>query len=140
VVEYRRAFEPEEAGVPKFNATPLIVGGLVGGVAAVVGWWLWRRNGSVASGPVPVEVALADLLATGHLIIVTALNPVTGLFEAFVPGLPGNTLLEIQPNSTLFITMSVTHVVVSSGVSFVVLANTPTQVQVGATVSISVQS
>ena len=37
--------------MPKFNATPVIVAGLVG-VGAVAGWWLWNRNRAQA-GAVP---------------------------------------------------------------------------------------
>ena len=124
--------------MPRFNATPYVVVG--GGVLALLaGFWLWRRSRSRAGGPVPVEIALADLIATGHLILVSQFNPDTQLFEAFVPGLPGNTLLEIRPNSELFITMSVTHTVVSSGLFYLILANVPTKVQVGDPVFITVQ-
>ena len=124
--------------MPRFNATPYVVVG--GGVLALLtGLWWWRRRRTQAGGPVPVEIALADLIATGHLILVSQFNPDTQLFEAFVPGLPGNTLLEIRPNSELFITMSVTHTVVSSGLFYLILANVPTKVQVGDPVFITVQ-
>ena len=124
--------------MPRFNPTPyVVIGGGVLGLLA--GFWLWRRSRSRAGGPVPVEIALADLIATGHLVLVSQFNPDTQLFEAFVPGLPGNTLLEIRPNSELFITMSVTHTVVSSGLFYLILANVPTKVQVGDPVFITVQ-
>ena len=125
--------------MPRFNATPYVVAG--GVVAAVLtGLWLWRRRrvqaGNGGGGPVPVEIALADLIATGHLVLVSQFNPATGLFEAFVPGLPGNTLTVIRPNIPIFVNMSQAHTVLSSGVSYFIPANTSTEVAVGATVSI----
>lgn len=92
------------------------------------------------SGPVPVEIALAELIATGHIVLVTQFNPTTGLFEAFVPGLPGNTLAVIRPNIPIFVSLSVSHTVLSSGISYFIPANTPTEVAVGTTVSITLVS
>ena len=109
-------------------------------MAAVVGWWLWLRSRArAAGGAVPVEIALADLIATGHLILVSQLNPDTDLFEAFVPGLPGNTLTEIRPNWLIIVTMSMTHTIVSSGIFYLIQANTPTIVTTGNPVFITVQ-
>jgi hypothetical protein len=123
--------------MPRFNATPyVVVGGVT--VAVLAGLFLWRR--ARAGGPVPAEIALADLIATGHLILVSQFNPDTQLFEAFVPGLPGNTLTAIRPNWLIHITMSVTHTIISSGFSYIVPANVPTNVLTGDTVSITVLS
>ena len=83
-----------------------------------------------------MTIALAELIATDHLVLVSSFNYDTGLFESFVPGL-GGSLTEIRPNSTLTIRMSQTHTILSSGVSYLIPANTPTQVLVGATVSIT---
>ena len=92
---------------------------------------------SGSSGPVPVTIALAELIATGHLLYVSSFNSATGLFESFVPGL-GGSLTEIRPNSTLTIRMSQTHTILSSGISYLIPADTPTQVLVGAEVNIMV--
>ena len=124
--------------MPRFNATPYVVVG--GGVLALLaGFWLWRRSRSRAGGPVPVEIALADLIATGHLILVSQFNPDTQLYEAFVPGLPGNTLTLIRPNWFIIINMSMPHTIVSSGAFYIIPANTPTNVLTGDTVFITVQ-
>ena len=41
--------------MPKFNAAPVIVAGVVG-VAAVGGWWLWRRSRAQAGEPPTLEI------------------------------------------------------------------------------------
>ena len=41
--------------MPKFNATPLIIAGLVG-AGAVVGWWFVRRNRAQALPPPTLEI------------------------------------------------------------------------------------
>ena len=92
------------------------------------------------SGPVPVEIALAELIATGHLVLVSQFNEATGLYEAFVPGLPGNTLTTIRPSWLIHVTMSVTHTIASSGASYVIPANTPTMVITGDPVAITLVS
>lgn len=38
------------------NATPLIVGGVVGAAAALTGFWLWRRNRAEAAELLTVEI------------------------------------------------------------------------------------
>ena len=91
-------------------------------------------------GPVPVEIALAELIATGHINLISQFNPTTGLFEVFVPGLPGNTLTVIRPNIPIGVNLTQAHTVLSSGVSFFIPANTPTEVAVGATVDIRLVS
>mgnify|MGYP001558055790 len=119
-------------------AVAVVVGG--GALGGLIWWLLSRRRGGAASGPVPVEIALAELIATGHIILVSQFNPTTGLFEAFVPGLPGNTLTVIRPNIPIRINLTQAHTVLSSGVVFFIPANTPTEVAVGATVSITLVS
>ena len=41
--------------MPKFNATPVIVGGLVA-AGALAGWWLWRRNQSQTGEAPTIEI------------------------------------------------------------------------------------
>lgn len=126
--------------MPKFNATPVVVAGAVT-LATLVGFWLWRRRRVQAGGgPVPVEIALAELIATGHINLVSQFNPQTNLFEVFVPGLPGNTLTVIRPNIPIGVNLTQSHTIRSSGVSYFIPANTPTEVAVGATVSITLVS
>jgi hypothetical protein len=93
---------------------------------------------TLVPGLVPADIALAPLIATGDLLIVTAFNPITSIYEAFVPNLPGNSLREIRPNSTLIINMRGAYTVTSSGVSFTIPANIATQVAVGAVVFFTV--
>ena len=127
--------------MPRFNATPYVVAG--GVVAAVLtGLWLLRRRpaqagGPVPGGPVPVEIALAELIATGHINLVSQYNPTTNLWEAFVPNLGGG-LEVIRPLWPIGVNLTQAHTVLSSGVSYFIPANTPTLVGVGATVSIRV--
>ena len=127
--------------MPKFNATPLVVTGLVA-AGAVVGWTLWRRSRTEAAGgagtPLPVADVLAPLINTGHLVLVSSFNYDTGLSEAFVPNLPGNVLTEIRPHSVLIINMSVAHTVIVSGNPFPIMAGIPTPVPVEAAVTITV--
>ena len=108
----------------------------VAAFAALLLFMFTRKKSTTPGTPVPVEIALASLIATGHLVQVSQLNPDTGLFEAFVPGLPGNTLIVVRPNIPIFINMSMSHTITSSGVSYFIPANTPTEVAVGATVDI----
>ena len=107
-------------------------------LAALLALMLGGKRGP--TGPVPVEVALAELIATGHLLLVSQFNEATGLFEAFVPGLPGNTLTTIRPSWLIHVTMSVTHTIASSGASYVIPANTPTMVITGDPVAITLVS
>ena len=125
--------------MPKFNAAPLIVAGLVG-VGALAGWTLWRRSRTQAAGgtgPVPVATALAPLINTGHLVLVSSFNYDTALFESFVPGLGGSLTL-IRPHSVLTIRLSVAHTVIVSGNPFPIRADTPTPVPVETAVTITV--
>ena len=124
---------PLMRGEMKKNTGILIA---VAALAALLLFMFTRKKSTTPGTPVPVEIALASLIATGHLVQVSQLNPDTGLFEAFVPGLPGNTLIVVRPNIPIFINMSMSHTITSSGVSYFIPANTPTEVAVGATVDI----
>jgi hypothetical protein len=90
-------------------------------------------------GSIAADTALAPLTATGNLELVVGFNYTTALFEAFVPGLAGNVLATIQPNSVIFVTVSQSMTIVVSGISFSIQANTPTPIPVGASVTITVQ-
>ena len=91
-------------------------------------------GGAVAAG-----TALANLEAVGTLELVSSFNYTTALFEAYVPGLAGNVLATIAPNTVIFITVTADTTVVVSGVAFDIRANTPTPVPVGASVTITIQ-
>jgi hypothetical protein len=98
------------------------------------------RTTSTTSSTTAVSptVALAAAEATGKLEVVTAFDYSTGTYQAYVPGLPGNKLTTISPNSVIFVTLKQNATVKVSGVSFEVKANTPTPLPVGSTVSIEV--
>ena len=64
----------------------------------------------------PPGQALAALEATGNLEVVTGYDYASGLWQSYVPGLPGNSLATIQPNSVLFITVMEDTTVIVSGV------------------------
>ena len=111
----------------------------VAALAALLLFMFTRKKSTAPGTPVPVEIALADLIATGHLVLVSQFNPMTSLWEAFVPGLGGG-LTVIRPNWPIFVNMSQTHTIKSSGVSYFIPANAPTEVAVGATVDIRLVS
>ena len=87
----------------------------------------------------PAGQALAALEATGNLEVVTGFDYASGVWQSYVPGLPGNTLVTIQPNSVLFITVMEDTTVIVSGVARNLIADTPIPVSVGAAVTIVVQ-
>ena len=87
----------------------------------------------------PAGQTLAALEATGNLEVVTGYDYASGLWQSYVPGLPGNSLVTIQPNSVLFITVMEDTTVIVSGVAYNIAADTPTPVPVGAAVTIVVQ-
>ena len=95
-----------------------------------------RRITTESPDPLPVTLALAELIKTGHLVMASSFNYDTALYEAFVPNLGGN-LTEIRPNSVLILRLSQPLTVVVNGRAFPVTANTPTPVPVGSSVSIS---
>jgi len=89
--------------------------------------------------PFPVATALAPLINSGHLVLASSFKYDTAVYQAFVPGLPGNVLTEIRAHSVLFITLTQAHTVLVSGVSFPIRANTPTPVPVGCLATITLQ-
>jgi len=102
-------------------------------------WSVGAAFTTIASGATTLATTvLAPMEATGKLEIVSAYNYSTGAYLAYVPGLPGNPLTTISPNSVIFVTMTSDATVTVSGVSFSVKANTPTPLPVGSSVTISV--
>ena len=95
--------------------------------------------GLVAPGTVFPLAAFAELEATGNLEIASSFNYGTGKYEAYVPGLPGNSLTGVQPSSVIIITLTESTTVVVSGISYPVRAFVPTPLPVGADVNISVR-
>jgi len=101
----------------------------------------FTTSSDAVGGSVTAATALAPLEAVaGRLELVSSFNYTTSLYEAYVPGLAGNILATIQPNTVLFVTVTVDTTIVVSGVSFAVKANTPTPVPVGGSVTITVQA
>ena len=90
-----------------------------------------------AGQPLATETAVAVLTAASSLELVTSFNYTTNIYEAFVPGLAGNPLTQIQPNSVIILTLTSDTSVVVSGNTFSVTANVPTPIPVGNTVSIT---
>jgi len=90
-----------------------------------------------AGQPVNADTAVSTLTTAGNLEVVTSFNYTTNLYEAFVPGLAGNPLTQIKPNSVIILTLSADATVIVSGVTFTVSANIPTPIPVGNTVSIT---
>ncbi|MEE9285908.1 MAG: hypothetical protein V3V35_09310 [Dehalococcoidia bacterium] len=89
--------------------------------------------------PIATETALQPLIAAGVLELAAGVAGGGSVFLAFVPGLAGNPLTLIQPNSVLILTLTQTTTVVVSGVTFTVQANTPSFIPVGANVTITIQ-
>ncbi len=90
-----------------------------------------------AGQPMNTDSAVQVLTASGNLEIITSFNYTTNSYQAFVPGLAGNPLAQIQPNSVIILTLTADSTIVVSGVPFTVTAGVPTPVPVGNTVSIS---
>jgi len=85
------------------------------------------------------ETALQPLISAGVLELAAGVAGGGSTFQAFVPGLAGNPLALIQPNSVLILTLTQTTTIVVSGVTFTVQANTPAFIPVGANVTITIQ-
>lgn len=98
----------------------------------------FRTVAGAAGGGVAAATALASLEAPGNLEMVTAFNYTSATSEAYVPGLPGNVLATIQPNSVITVTVTAVTTITVSGVQFTVQANTPTPLPVGSSVTITV--
>ena len=99
----------------------------------------FTTTSSAAATGRPAGQTLAALEATGNLEVVTGYDYASGLWQSYVPGLPGNSLATIQPNSVLFITVMEDTTVIVSGVAYNISADTPTPIPVGAAVTIVVQ-
>jgi len=118
------------------------VGGTAGGNACTfVGGVTANTPITISSAPVtvPATLALAGLVNTQNLNIVTSFSYSTSLYQAYVPNLAGNTLVNLSPNTVIFITMTKDTTVVVSGIPYPVKANIPTPIGIGAAVSITVQ-
>jgi len=125
-------------------STTILIPGLTTGTATVVATvGTTTANTSIVvtsqASTVPATTALAALVNTQNLNIVTSFNYATGTYQAYVPALAGNSLVNISPNSVIFVTMTKTTTVIVSGISFTVQANVPTPLPVGAAVTITTQ-
>jgi len=90
--------------------------------------------------PVTATAALAALVNTQNVNIVTAFDYASGKYLSYVPALAGNSLTTIAPNSVIVVTMTQDTTIIVSGITFpVVKANVPTPLPVGAAVTITVQ-
>ena len=105
---------------------------------AVLSANLARTVDIVATTGLAAETVLAPLENTGNLDVVSAFNYDTTLFEAYVPGLPGNPLRIIRPSTVLIITVTQDTTVVVSGVLFNIRAFVPTPVPVGSSITVVV--
>jgi hypothetical protein len=88
--------------------------------------------------PVTATAALAALVNTQNVNIVTAFDYASGTYLSYVPALAGNSLTTIGPNSVIFVTMTQDTTVTVSGIEFKANANVATPMPVGATVTITV--
>jgi hypothetical protein len=89
--------------------------------------------------PVTATAALAALVNTQNVNIVTAWDNATGTYLSYVPTLAGNSLTTIGPHSVIFVTMTQDTIITVSGVQMpVVKANVATPLAVGAAVTITV--
>lgn len=94
-------------------------------------------SASSIPGSVGTADALAAMIGTGFLEIVTSFNYGTRLYESFVPNLSGDSLTIIRPSSVLVITTTQDLAIVVSDIPFTIGAGIPTPVPVGTTVSIA---
>ncbi len=90
-----------------------------------------------AGQPVNTDSAVQVLITAGNLEVITSFNYTSNLYQAFVPGLSGNPLTQLQPNSVIILTLTADATVIVSGVTFTVTAGVPTPIPVGNTVSIT---
>ncbi len=90
--------------------------------------------------PFDVGEAMMPLTTTNALEIVTSFDYVTKQYRAFVPGLTGNSLTQIPPNSVIFITTTRDLVIVVSGIRFTIRSGIPTPLPVGVSVLITILS
>ena len=95
---------------------------------------------SATSGrTVSPEIAFQSLTSRGLLTLAAAAAPGGTEFGAFVPGLAGNTLAQVEPNGVLILTLNAdARISVSSQPAVSVSADTPTFFALGAAVTIEV--
>ena len=95
---------------------------------------------SATSGrTVSPEIAFQALTSRGLLTLAAAAAPGGTEFGAFVPGLAGNTLVQVEPNGVLILTLNAdAQISVSSQSAVSVLADTPTFFAIGAAVTVEV--
>ena len=95
---------------------------------------------SATSGrTVSPEIAFQALTSRGLLTLAAAAAPGGTEFGAFVPGLAGNTLVQVVPNGVLILTLNADAQIAVSGQPAVsVSADTPTFFALGAAVTVEV--
>ena len=95
---------------------------------------------SATSGrTVSPEIAFQALTSRGLLTLAAAAAPGGTEFGAFVPGLAGNTLVQVEPNGVLILTLNAdAQISVSSQPAVNVSADTPTFFAIGAAVTVEV--
>ncbi len=89
----------------------------------------------VVGGCVAPATALAPIAS--KLEIASNQNETTGKWHAYVPGLPGNTMLDICPNSVVILTMKTDTTVTVSGVTYTLKAGIGKAIGVHSSVSFS---
>ncbi len=98
-----------------------------------------RILSSTVGNVVPAETAFQALTSRGILTLAAAAPPGGTMFGAYVPGLAGNTLVNVEPNGVLILTLNADARVAVSGQPAVdVAADTPTFFALGSVVSIEV--
>ena len=94
---------------------------------------------SATAGGVTPEVAFQALTSRGLLTLAASASPGGTEFGAYVPDLAGNTLVQVDPNGVLVLTLNAdARISVSSQAAVDVAANTPTFFALGANVSVEV--
>ena len=95
---------------------------------------------SATSGrTVSPEIAFQALTSRGLLTLAAAASPGGTEFGAFVPGLAGNTLVQVEPNGVLILTLNAdARISVSSQPAVDVSADTPTFFAIGSAVTVEV--
>ena len=94
---------------------------------------------STVGNVVPAEQAFQALTSRGILTLAAAAPPGGTMFGAYVPGLAGNTLVNVEPNGVLILTLNADARIAVSGQPAVdVAAGTPTFFALGSRVSIEV--
>jgi hypothetical protein len=94
---------------------------------------------SQTAGGVSPEVAFQALTSRGLLTLAAAAAPGGTSFGAYVPDLAGNTLVQVEPNGVLILTLNAdARISVSNQPAVDVKADTPTFFALGSSVSVEV--